>query len=423
MMTNSPDRVDVAIIGGGPAGTTVATLLARHGLSVKLFERQTFPRFHIGESLLPGSMPIFQELGVYEELDKQFIKKPGGKWYYGKYPVFSDFACGPSNTSFAKTPHAYMVKREELDQILLNNAARAGAQVLQQHSVIDLIQEAEKVIGVIVRNNQTGQSRECHCDMVFDCSGFGAIAAKKFKLRRPNRLRTMAVFGHYRTLPLDKDVKNGWIVAPMLYNGWVWMIPLKKDLVSVGAVVSLEEFQKIDKSPREFLESSMRNIPIVKNGLSSIPELQGKIHIYGNLGYTTSRASGDGWVLVGDAAFFVDPCYSSGVHLALSTAKKAVDIYLESRRTGQESSAAFAEKYEKFLREDEKLVLRLVDAFYMASRNRVLRWLIPFGNLPIVARRFVAVTGGDFAENSYAINMLYYMCKTVSFLFPVRAVG
>jgi flavin-dependent dehydrogenase len=418
-MLTKPDQVDVAVIGGGPAGTTVATLLARQGLSITLFERRTFPRFHIGESLLPGSMPIFQELGVYEEMNKQFIKKPGGKWYYGKRPVFSDFACGPSNTSFAKTPHAYMVKREELDHILLNNAARAGVQVFQEHTVTDLVQEAEKVVGVTVRDNKNGQLRDCRCEMVFDCSGFGAVAANKFRLRKENRLRTIAVFGHYRTLPVNKDVKDGWIVAPMLYNGWVWMIPLEKDLVSVGVVTSIDKFKEARRSPQQFLEAYMRNVPIVKNGLGPNPVLEGDIHLYGNLGYTCSRACGDGWVMVGDAAFFIDPCYSSGVHLALSMAKKAADIYLDCRRTGQQTFAAFAQKYEKFVHKDEKLVLRLVDAFYMASRNRLLRWLIPAGNIPPIQKQFVAITGGDFTEHPNSINMLYFMCKTISLLVPL----
>lgn len=415
-----PDhQVDAVIIGGGPAGSTVATLLARQGLQVALFERRTFPRFHIGESLLPASLPIFQELGVHEEIKKRFLKKPGGKWYYGDQPVFSDFAAGPGGTSFDKTPHAYMVEREHFDDILLKNAARSGAQVFQEHAVVDLLQNGEQMTGVVV-SDATGATQNYHADMVFDCSGFAAVISRKFGLRRENRLKRMAVFGHYRTVPLNEDVKKGWFVGQMVYNGWIWLIPLEPDLISIGIVIPVEDYRKAQQSPQAFLERYMATTPIVPPSISPNPQLEGKIHIYGNLGYTSSRAYGNGWVLVGDAAFFIDPCYSSGVHLALSMAKEAANLFLESRRTGRSQTELFS-GYEKTLRKDEKLVLRFVDAFYMASRNRVLKWLIPVTTTERVNRSFVAVTGGDFAEQPWMINMVYYMSRVVSFLFPLRA--
>ena len=164
------NSVDAIVIGGGPAGSAVATLLAKQGLRVTLFERRAFPRFHIGESLLPASLPLLEELGVHEEVKKRFIKKPGGKWYYGEKPMHSDFAQGPGGTTFDKTPHAYMVKREDFDEILLRNAERCGTRVLQEHSVVDLIQVGEHVTGVIARD-PNGVTQEYRSEMVFDCSG------------------------------------------------------------------------------------------------------------------------------------------------------------------------------------------------------------------------------------------------------------
>jgi len=311
------------------------------------------------------------------------------------------------------------VQRADFDEILLNNAASSGACVLQDHLVVDLVQRDDRVVGVIVRDN-SGATHEYHCDMVFDCSGFAALIPRKFNLRRENRLKRMAVFGHYRTVPLNQDVKNGWFVGQMVYNGWIWLIPLEPDLISIGVVIPVEEYNKAQQSPQEFLERYMATTPIVPRSISPKPQLEGKVHIYGNLGYTSSRAYGNGWVLVGDAAFFIDPCYSTGVHLALTTAKRAANLFLEGRRTPNNQGEFFA-AYEKTLRKDEKLVLRFVDAFYMATRNRVLKWLVPLSLTERMNRTFVAVTGGDYSAEPWKINMVYFMSKLVTFLFPLRA--
>ncbi|MGH7091586.1 MAG: NAD(P)/FAD-dependent oxidoreductase, partial [Stellaceae bacterium] len=339
--------------------------------------------------------------------------------YYGDRPVFSDFSDGPPTTSFVDTPYAYMVRREEFDDILLKNAAASGAAVFQDHSVVDLVRDGERVRGVVVRDDNAA-TRTVHCDMLFDCSGFGAIVPRKFDLRRENRLKRMAVFGQYETTPLNEDLKNGWFVGQMVYDGWLWLIPLKENLISIGVVIPVTEYHKANQSAQDFLESYIRRVPIAQTAITPNPRLDGKVHLYGNLGYTTTRAFGEGWVLVGDAAFFIDPCYSTGVHLALSSAKHATRLYLDYRRTGGRFADIFAE-YERDLRRDERLVLRFVDAFYMATRNRVLKWLVPVGNLDFINRSFVGVTGGDFQKHPVMINSLYWASKAVSTLFPVPA--
>ena len=231
----------------------------------------------------------------------------------------------------------------------------------------------------------------------------------------------MAVFGHYRTTPLNPDVRNGWFIGQMIYDGWVWMIPLEPDLISIGVVVTLDEYRAAKQGPRDFLEHYIRTMPVLQEGIASDPQLEGDVHLYGNLGYTTTRAHGPGWVLVGDAAFFIDPCYSSGVHLALTTAREASRAFLESRATGGRQAVAF-EEYEQHLRRDERLMLRFVDSFYMASRNRVLKWLVPATLTDSLNRSFVSVTAGEFAKRPYMINGTYYISKLVSSVFfPFRA--
>src|SRR5262249_47516181 len=147
-----------------------------------------------------------------------------------------DFSQGSPDTSFAKTPHAYMVRRDEFDDVLLKHSAASGARVYENHSVTDLVLDGQRVIGVVVKDpNQA--PRTVHCEMVFDCSGYGAVIANKLNLRRVNRLKRMAIFGHYETTALNEDVKNGWFVGQMVYNGWLWLIPLKPDLISIGVVI------------------------------------------------------------------------------------------------------------------------------------------------------------------------------------------
>ncbi|WP_013322009.1 NAD(P)/FAD-dependent oxidoreductase [Gloeothece verrucosa] len=410
---------EIAIIGGGPAGASLATYLARAGKSVAIFEKSDFPRFHIGESLLPATMPILQDLGVYERMRSTFLNKPGGCWYYDDTPVMSDFAKCRETASFKDFRHAFMVERGEFDRILLDNARDHGVRVFQHHLVREAIWEGERMTGLQVKDLQTMEGKSIRTEMVFDCSGYRSVIASQRNLRKPNRLKKMAIFAHYRAEALEERLKQGWFVGQMFYDGWLWLIPIDKDRISIGVVTTLDNYKKASISPEQFLDHYIRTLSLTRKGLGKNIERVSDIYLYGNLGYSSERIFGDRWALVGDAAVFIDPCYSSGVHLAMDSAREIARVYLEHGYDARSLQNALS-KYEKRLRQHEELVLMLVDSFYMASRNKFLRFLVKnLSKISSLNQKFVHFTGGDLADDPGYIKMTYYTHLAISALANV----
>lgn len=417
-MTTQGKQYDAIVIGGGPAGATAATLLARGGLDVAVLEKESFPRFHIGESLLPATVNIFERLGVHEQIKSKYIKKPGGKWYYGPDPVKGDFSQSDGKASFKAHPYSYLVERSSFDKILLDNAQTAGAEIYEQHEVTDLIHEGPRLAGVRTRDGD-GQSKEFHGKMVFDCSGLGAVLGKKLKTIKENSLRRIGIHAQYKARPLEADAKAGWFVGRMIDDGWVWLIPLEDDLISVGVVVGVEEFKKVESAPDAYIDRMVATNPLFTEGLTPNPERVSEVRTTGRMGQTNDRLAGEGWVLVGDAAFFIDPCYSSGVHMAMETAEKAADIYLKGHAAGDYTPAQFRE-YETSLKKHEKTVLQMVNAFYIATKSRLIQKAVYYAQNPFSTAKFVTFVGGDFSKNRWFISYLYHMTRLMNFLFGRR---
>jgi flavin-dependent dehydrogenase len=235
-----------------------------------------------------------------------------------------------------------MVRREEFDEILLNNSVRSGAHVTQLagNTDLDVLQTGDRVTGVTVKD-PAGVVREYTCDMVFDCSGYSAFLARKFNLRSENRLNRMAIFGHYKTVPLNEDVKKGWFVGQMVYDGWIWLIPLKPDLISIGLVIPVEEYKKAQQSPQAFLEHYMATTPIVPPSIRADRQLEGKM----------TRLRESRLHDLARARQRVGPGRRCGVLyrpvlLVGSSSRarwpRAVHLFLESRRTGKPQTDMFA---------------------------------------------------------------------------------
>lgn len=401
------DPVEVLVLGGGPGGASAAAILAAAGFTVRVLEKHHFPRYHIGESLLPASVPLFERLGIHDEVRECSVRKPGGKWWYGSHPVFGPFHRMERGSSFEETPYSYMVERSRFDEVLLRRAQALGAEVFEGHSVEQLIQEDGRVVGVVARGPD-GLEAEHRAGWVLDASGLAAIVATHLGLRRRTEPRRMAVFSRYRAKAKDPELREGWFVGQMIYDGWVWTIPLGHEDMSVGVVLAQEQYRRLDMSPEQLLTHCLAKCDYLQRGIEGPLERLDEVRVQGAMGHTSPKLTGPGWTLIGDAGYFVDPCFSSGVHLALSSGVASADLLVAARASGRDLGAELFAEYESKLKQHELQVQRMVDAFYMASRSPLARRLIPLAQkVPRWHRKAVTFVGGDFTSNHRFVNIWY----------------
>ena len=333
---------DVVVIGGGPAGSALGILLSRRGYSVLILEREKFPRFHVGESLIPSTQAIFERLGIAEALQHQgHTFKYAGEFRIGRNPASSTFESTISrfnNTPRShrmERPFAYHVVRSEFDDFLLKEARRRGADVVEEARVREVLWDGDRATGV----RWTGPEGEEHttsASMVADCSGRHALISRSLKLLQADkRIQTSSVFCHYKHVKRDPGSAQGYFNGYFFENGWMWFIPLKNDVMSVGVVVNRPGTDWWGrKKPEEILHTYINRYRFLRDRFEHA-EQYSKARILRGLPYRSSKCVGDGWILVGDSNFFVDPLYSSGIEVTFHSAEKAfeaIDGFLSSRR-------------------------------------------------------------------------------------------
>ena len=323
----------VVVVGGGPAGSTVSTLLAKRGHSVELFEREKFPRFHIGESLIPETYWVLEQLDMLPKMkNSHFVKK---------YSVQFVNAAGKLSAPFYfhdNKPHecsqTWQVVRSEFDQMMLDNAREHGVVVHEGIRVVDVLFEGSKAVGVTIQS-EGGARRDVRADVVVDASGQNGLLQNRFQLRVWDPvLNKGAIWTYWKGAYRDTGRDEGATMVIQTSNkqGWFWYIPLHDDLVSVGIVGPFDYLFKNRGTKEETYHEEVDNCTAVKQRVAGATRATGYFATK-DYSYRSKQVAGDGWVLVGDAFGFLDPLYSSGVLLAL--------------KSGQLASEAIAEGLEK----------------------------------------------------------------------------
>jgi FADH2-dependent halogenase len=385
---------DVAIIGGGPGGSTAAALLARAGRHVIVFEREKFPRFHIGESLLPFSMKAFTRLGLHEKfLRAGFMKKHGGE-------IIG--ACSEPGTKFyfkdgyrSQTDHAYQVTRSDFDKLLLDHAAECGAEVHEDTSV-DRVQFSKDDVELAIRSN--GSSQSIRARYVIDASGRASFLGRQFKIKKTyNHLQKLSIFAHYDGVWRADGIDGTLTVLLRAIDRWFWLIPLTAERNSVGVVLDSETFRKSKLSAEDFLEQALAEQPIIAKRMMSARRMS-QVYVEADFSYRSAKLHGNRWLLAGDAAGFIDPIFSSGVFLAVFGGEQCADVLNEVLAHPRKAKRLFA-GYERAVNRAMDIYLRFVDAWY--TKEFIEVFLAP-RNVLGLAPAVNAVLGGNVG-NSFAI--------------------
>jgi flavin-dependent dehydrogenase len=315
---------DVVVIGGGPGGSTAAAMLSRRGHKVIALEKTHHPRFHIGESLLPMNLPVFERLGVLDKVRALGVFKPGADFE-------ADNEQGYNTYAFARAigespPHAYQVWRQDFDKMLYEHARECGADAREGHEAVKIEQCGPRETRLDV-NADDGRTYRIQARYVVDASGRDAFVAAKRKLRRKNdQHQSAAIFGHYRGALRRAGEDAGNISIYSFEHGWMWMIPLPDGVMSVGAVCRPGYLKQRKGRTVEFLVDTLKLNPALWQRIEGAELIGNEVRVTGNYSYDSTRMGGPGWVLVGDAFAFLDPVFSSGVYLAMSGAEQAVEV-------------------------------------------------------------------------------------------------
>ena len=354
---------EAIIIGGGPAGAAAGAVLAEHGHKVLILEREKFPRYHIGESLLPFTFHPLQRLALIEKMRASaFIKKysvqfvsPSGKasqpfYFFNRY-----------DQDVAQT---WQVLRSEFDVITLNNARERGATVMEETAVTEFIRDGEKIAGVRAQK-RNGEKMEFRAPMTIDCSGREAFAAIRNRWRMGDpELHKVAVWTYYKAAKRDEGIDAGaTTVAFVPEKGWFWYIPLHDDVVSVGVVADGKYLSRDgQKDTEQIFKREVTQNKWIEEHLAPGQQI-GQYFITGEYSYHSKHCAAEGLLLAGDAFCFLDPVFSSGLMLALKSGVMAGDAVHEAMVAQDFSPARFAE-YGKQLREGIENMRKLVYAFY-----------------------------------------------------------
>jgi flavin-dependent dehydrogenase len=388
---------DVIVIGGGPAGSTAATLLAQQGFSVTLLERERFPRFQIGESLLPYNNDLFERLGVTDQ-----IAAGASVPKYGAY-----FVTGDGRTGFSfrfdqrlKDPYrrSFQVKRAEFDDLLLRNAIRHGVDVRQETPVVSLdLSNPEKAV-----------VNDLEARFVIDASGHTSVVGSRFGGRSDvESLKKIAFFAHYRNVPRAEGKDGGSTVIVVLRNAWFWLIPVTDELMSVGLVVDRDHYVKCGLQPQELLERTIAGSSWVAERMKNAERVT-PVHARKDFSFRMERLTGPNFALIGDAAGFLDPIFSTGVFMAMKSADIAAHAVALRLRTGSDGALG---RYQREMTRGLDQYLRFIGRFY--DRDFLEVFLQPSETFGLLEAIVGVLAGNIFAtrDNRFKIALFFALVR------------
>ena len=360
---------DVLVAGGGPAGSVAALALARAGRSVLLLEKGHHPRFHIGESLLPMSMPLLEQLGLRERAERLGLVKRGADFPTDGQGGFNVFRFRRSlNPTFT---HALQVRRAEFDALLFGAARESGVRACEGLEVRNVRFTAQGVLAEAV--DDAGNVRPCRARYFIDATGRDTLLGNRLRIKRRDRgHQSAALFAHFEGVRRREGEDAGNISIYRTGDGWIWVIPLPGDASSIGLVCGPDTLRARGSDGAQFLLDQLRAVPGLAERVQGA-RLLGHLQATGNYSYSCRRYAGPRWMLVGDALGFLDPVFSAGVHMALVTALDAarlVDEVLEAPARERALQAAY-------------------EARHRAAMRRV-SWFIRRFNAPVMRRLFAA---------------------------------
>ncbi len=369
-MSTADEDFDVVVIGGGPGGSATAGLLAKQGHTVLVLEREKFPRYHVGESLITGALPTLDDLGLRKRMDDMgFTKKYGGTLLWGK----NQGTWGFRFTESALYEYSYQVRRADFDALLLGRARELGATVIEEATVKEPVFDGDRVVGVTYTERGSKDVRTVTARYVVDASGQNHLFGRQFDLVRWHEdLRNIATWTYFQGCRHYGGTKAGDIVSENRPSGWFWFIPLADGTTSVGYVTPLEQLKSSGKDMEQLFHEELAKTEEVRWLTEPARRVSGFRSIR-DWSYTSERFYGPGWALVGDAAAFVDPLLSTGVTLALRGARALADVIHGSLADAEEEAPLF-ESYEASYRVFLSSVLEFVRFFYDRTKHKEDYW-------------------------------------------------